>query len=459
MTQTASEKIASFVVNFDPSTIAPASRHIAARALYDTVVCTVAGVQEPASQLSMQYALGQTGPHMATVWATGQQLSLEMAALVNGTMGHALDFDDVSSPLRGHPSVAILPAVIALGESVGAQGRDIIDAYIVGFEVTLRLARAIVDEQYAKGWHSTASIATFGATVACAHLLKLNHAQIVNALGITVSQIAGSRQNFGTMSKPFQAGQANAVGLRAVMLARVGFDASAKALDGDQGYTTLYADKMDIHAELDQLGSVPLEIERSGIEVKKYPLCYATHRTIDGLLDMLKATPFKFDDLERVEIRTNYRATVPLIHNKPQTGLEGKFSMQYAVTAALHDGEVVLKTFEDAAVQRPSIQAFLPKVSVTEGPPPLYPRWAELTVHLRNGTVLTRRVEKLRGSKEYPLTDDELIAKGADCCSFGGLNISAQALAHTCFTLEQQPLSVLLAALARGLPQPAKVAA
>ena len=362
MAQTASEKIASFVLNFDPGTITAASRHVAARALYDTIVCALAGAQEPASQLSLQYAQGQTGPHMATVWATGQKVSLEMAALVNGTMGHALDFDDVSSPLRGHPTVAILPAVIALGESLQAQGRDIITAYIVGFEVSLRLARAIVDEQYAKGWHSTASIATFGTTVACAHLLKLNHAQIVNALGITVSQVAGTRQNFGTMSKPFQAGQANAVALRAVMLAKLGFDASAKALDGDLGYATLYADKMDLHGELDQLGRLPLEIERSGIEVKKYPLCYATHRTIDGLLDMLKDTPFKFEQLDHVDIQTNYRATVPLIHSRPQTGLEGKFSMQYAVAAALHDGEVVLKTFEDAAVQRAAIQAFLPKV-------------------------------------------------------------------------------------------------
>ena len=447
MAQTASEKIASFVLNFDPATITAASRHVAARALYDTIVCALAGVQEPASQLSLQYAQGQTGPHMATVWATGQKLSLEMAALVNGTMGHALDFDDVSSPLRGHPTVAILPAVIALGESLQAQGRDIITAYIVGFEVTLRLARAIVDEQYAKGWHSTASIATFGATVACAHLLKLNHAQIVNALGITVSQVAGTRQNFGTMSKPFQAGQANAVALRAVILAKLGFDASAKALDGDLGYTTLYADKMDLHGELDQLGRLPLEIERSGIEVKKYPLCYATHRTIDGLLDMLKDTPFKFEQLDHVDIQTNYRATVPLIHSRPQTGLEGKFSMQYAVAAALHDGEVVLKTFEDAAVQRSAIQAFLPKVSVTEGAPPLYPRWAELTVYLKDGTVLKRRVEKLRGSKEHPLTDAELIVKGADCCSFGHFNTSAAELAQTCFTLDQQPLTVLLKSL------------
>ena len=125
--------------------------------------------------------------------------------------------------------------------------------------------------------------------------------------------------------------------------------------------------------------------------------------------------------------------------------------MQYAVTAALHDGEVVLKTFEDAAVRREAIQSFLPKVSVTEGPPPLYPRLAELTVYLKDGAVLERRVEKLRGSKEHPLTDQELIVKGADCCSFGKLNISAAALAQTCFTLDQHPLSALLNAINAGV--------
>jgi hypothetical protein len=108
---------------------------------------------------------------------------------------------------------------------------------------------------------------------------------------------------------------------------------------------------------------------------------------------------------------------------------------------------VVLKTFEDAAVQRAAIQAFLPYVNVTEGAPPLYPRWAELTVHLKDGTVLKRRVEKLRGSKEHPLTDAELIVKGIDCCSFGGLSISAAELAQTCFTLDDQPLNVLLKTL------------
>jgi 2-methylcitrate dehydratase PrpD len=321
------------------------------------------------------------------------------------------------------------------------------DAYIVGFEVTLRLARAMVDDHYAKGWHSTASVASFGATAACAYLLKLTHIQTVHALGIAVSQIAGTRQNFGTMSKPLQAGQANAIALRAVSLAELGFDASVEAMDGKQGFTALYAEGIDLHAELDRLGCAPLELERSGIEIKKYPLCYATHRTIDGLLDILKEHPLTLAEIECVDIQTNYRATVPLIYSHPKTGLEGKFSMQYAVTAALLDGEILLSSFDDAAVQRPLVQSFLSKVRVTEGAPPLFPRWANIDIRLRNGRHIQKRVERLRGSTEYPLSDATLIEKGIDCCTYGGGHVSATDLANICFALDHLPVSALIAVL------------
>ncbi len=435
MTPSASEKIAAFVIKFDAAAVTDGARHIVARALYDTLAVAVAGVHEPASRVMLDYARGQSGPCMASVWATGDRLPVELAALVNGTMAHALDFDDVCSPLRGHPTAAILPALVALSERGDCSGCDLIDAYIVGFEVAVKIARAIVNDQYAKGWHATASIATLGTTAACARLLRLGAPEVVNALGIAVSQVAGTRENFGTMSKPFQAGQANAVALRSVLLARAGFDASRNALDGAQGYTVLYADGQDIHAELNQLGSSPLEIERSGIEVKKYPLCYATHRAIQGVLDLQKERPIPFAEVAGVDLLTNYRATVPLIHKRPQTGLEAKFSMQYAVAAALHDGKVTLGSFEDAAVRRPAIQAFFPRVTVREADPPLFPRWTELTVRLRSGEAISRRVELLRGSAKSPLSDGELIEKAADCCAYSGLPVSAEALAVTCFNL------------------------
>ncbi len=444
MSLSASEKIASFVVGFKPRDTTPSARHIAARALYDTIAVAVGGAHEPASKLALAYAQGHKAVRMATVWATGEKLPIELAALVNGVMGHVLDFDDVSSPLRGHPSVAIFPALVALGESLGSPGHAVIDAYIVGLEVTVRMARAIVDDQYAKGWHSTMSIAAFGATAACAYLQGLDRQRIVNALGITVSQIAGTRENFGTMSKSFQAGQANALALRAVQLAAIGFDASPAAMDGHQGYTVLYADGQDIHAQLDSLGHLPLEIDRSGLDIKKYPLCYATHRAIQGILDIKRDTKFAFEEVAQVRVKTNYRATVPLIHSQPQTGLEAKFSMQYAMAAAAHDGAVNLASFLDAAVQRPGIQAFFEKVRVSEGDPPTFPRWAEVVVQLRGGFEHSIRVDTLRGSAQSPLSDAELIEKGAGCFAYGGKRQSAESIAHACFELDTQPIAAML---------------
>ncbi|WP_020205204.1 MmgE/PrpD family protein [Cupriavidus sp. WS] len=446
----ASEKIAAFAVGFDASAISAEARAAAARALYDTIAVAVGGAHEPASARVLDYARGQgtNAARMATVWATGERLPVEMAALVNGTMGHVLDFDDVSSPLRGHPSVAMFPAVVALGEGLGSAGRAVLDACVVGLEVTVRIARAIVDDQYAKGWHSTVSIAAFGTTAACARLLGLDQQRTIHALGILVSQIAGTRENFGTMGKAFQAGQANAIALRSVLLADAGLDASPAALDGKQGYAVLYADGQDLHAELDRLGELPLEIERSGLDIKKYPLCYATHRAIQGMLDIRRETPFTLDDVERVDVKTNYRATVPLIHDRPRTGLEAKFSMQYAMAAAICDGAVNLASFRDEPVLRPEIQAFFDRVHLSQGEPPTFPRWAEVAVHLRDGRRLAIRVEALRGSAQLPLTDDELIEKATDCFVYGRKAPGdAGRLGQACFHLERLPLQAVLDSL------------
>lgn len=443
LSQSASEKIAAFVTTFDPALLSVPTRHVMARAFYDTIVSAVAGAHEPCTRTALAYAraqAGSAGSGGVAVWTGGERLGMEYAALVNGTMAHALDYDDVTSPLRGHPSVAMVPALMALGESLRSEGRALIDAFAVGFEVTLKIARAIVDDQYAKGWHSTASIATFGAVAACARLAGLDARSTSHALGIAVAQIAGTRQNFGTMAKPLQAGLANATALRSVLLAQAGMDASRVAMDGPFGYGTLYADGQDLHAQLDTLGSLPLEIDAAGIEVKKYPLCYATHRTVDGVLDARAAHGLSLADVDRVDVRTNYRATVPLIYPRPQTGLEAKFSMPYAVAASLLDGGLRLSSFVDPAVQRPEIQNFMAMVSVSEGQPPMFPRWAEVDIHLKDGRVLASRIERLRGSAQVPLTDAELIAKGEDCCAYGKAGFSAHDLAEACFGMEGCPV-------------------
>lgn len=449
--QTASEQIAEFVTGFDTDSLSDERIHTVARAFLDTYAVAIAGQREPASQHVLHYARqqGQPGEWAGSVWATGERLPIESAALVNGTMGHVLDYDDLTSPLRAHMSVALLPLLVALAEVTGATGHQLSAAYVVGFEVACKLALPMVSEHYAKGWHSTLSVGVLGATASGAHLLGLSAEQTVNALGLAVAQASGTRENFGTMTKSFQAGQCGSAAARALALARLGFTASPSAIDGPSGYLTLYAQDEDIRSSLDQLGTEPFELELCGSDVKKYPLCYATHRVIDGLLDLRAEHGFSLADVSGVEIKTNYHGLEPLLHHHPQTGLEAKFSIEYAVAAAIEDGQVVLSSFEDARVLRPHIQAFFPMVRSFEANGPAMPRWASIILTLIDGRVLTKRVDQLRGGVELPLTDVQLGDKVRDCFAFAGHPNTVKSIVDAVFGWANQPVSSILSTIQR----------
>jgi 2-methylcitrate dehydratase PrpD len=440
----ASIKLAEFASTFSADRLSAHQLHQTARALIDTYAVAVAGRKEEAAVIALDYARERSAKQMATAWGTDVRLPLEEAALYNGVAGHVLDFDDVTSPLRGHPSIALLPALAALAEANDKSGKQLAAAFVVGFEVICKLAKTVVNDHYAKGWHSTSSVGTIAATVACAHLLGLRRDQVCNALGIALSQTAGSRANFGTMAKSFQAGNCGASAIRAALLAQRGFTGSWNALDGAFGYMALYANGEDLHAQLDTLGAEPMEIDTSGFEIKKYPLCYATHRAIDGVLDLRAEHRLTLDQIARAEIVTNHRAMVPLIYPHPQTGLEGKFSMHYAVAAALLDAHVGLSSFEDAAVLRPQIQQFFSRVEAREEQGPVSPRWTRVRLETRDGRVVTKMVTQLRGAADLPLSDAELIEKAEDCFAFGGHESSARAFADAAFSIGQLQVSEII---------------
>lgn len=433
---TASEKIARFAVGFAPERLSAAQRKLVSRSFADTFAVALAGRHEPASRSTLQYLeraglatrdASRDGP-TATLWGTAYRASAEMAALYNGLAGHVLDYDDVTVPMRGHPSVVLWPALVALGETARRPGEALVAAWCVGFEVICKLSRAMATEQYREGWHCTASIGILGATIACCRLLALNEAQIVNAIGLAVAQCAGSRENVGTQAKSFQAAQTNASAVRAALLAQAGLQASPDALDGQHGYTALYGQRESLDAALDSLGEGALELDLSGLDVKQYPMCYATHRTLDGILALRHEHNLTLERVNSVHVHTSRGALLPLTRHRPQTGLEGKFSIEYAVAAALADGHVRLTAFTDEAVLRPALQQFFECVHTSESDGPMEPRGAQITLHLADGTTLERHVETLRGSTQHPLSDEALCEKLADCLAWAESTLRAQRL-------------------------------
>ncbi len=396
-------------------------QHLGKRAILDTVGVSLAAAKDEAVAILAETLAGREGSSTATVIGRSRRTDALSAALVNGVLAHALDFDDVNDSCMGHPSAPLVPAVLALGEELGASGAQVLESFLIGFELECKLGLAIGNAHYAKGWHATATTGTMAAAAACAKLLGLDRERIGMALGIAASSSAGMRINFGTMTKPFHVGQAARGGLMAALLASNGFTASADILDHPIDYTRVFADKGEADASriVGTLGN-PWDIASPGLVVKKYPCCNSTHRTIDATLSLVSEHSPSPSEIDSVVISMPPGEDIPLIYSRATTGLEGKFSMQYCIASAILDGRVDLNTFDQASVDRQEVQRLtaLVKLEQDDTQDPVVVNaggHVDVTINMSAGSSVTTRIEQARGTPEHPLTDQELNQKFTSC--------------------------------------------
>jgi 2-methylcitrate dehydratase PrpD len=453
------QAMAAWIADLRGGDIPEAALAVARRAFLDTVGVILAGVGEPVTRMVAELAAEAGAPGPAAQLGAGLRTAPAWAALVNATSGHALDYDDVSESVTGHPSVVIVPVVLAVGQAVHATGRQLLEAYAVGVEVMAKLGVALGPEHYRRGWHATATVGTLGAAAAAGRLLGLDERRLTHALAIAVSQASGSRQNFGTMTKPLHPGHAAFCGVVAAQLAAKGMTADVGALEAPLGFFALFGYGQGRPEEVAAALGRPFDLVRPGLSVKKYPCCFATHRAADAVL----ALGVPAAEVAAVEVTVPPGGLQPLIHDRPRTGLEGKFSMPYVVAAALLDGRLVLDSFTDAAVRRPAVAALLPAIHVREDPAVAVARNAmeegevAVAVTLRDGRRLERRVRWPRGSPADPLSEAELAAKFRDCAHralpAAGVEAALRALADLDGVADANDL------VARLVPAPAGAAA
>jgi 2-methylcitrate dehydratase PrpD len=438
------QRLAEFVIN-TPTSALPADVLDASRdALIDTVGCALAGSVDEVAEIALRYVRDLGSRKEATIWGSTVSTTMAEAAFVNGILSHALDFDDVQSNVHGHPSTTLIPAVISVGEAVGASGKDVLAAYAIGLEVAGKLGVALGTGHYQRGWHATATTGVFASAAAAARLLKLNVNQLQHALGLAASQASGLLANFGTMTKPFHAGHAARCAVQSALLARAGFTASTTIFDGKGSFLATYSEKDGEPLEplLAQLGN-PWEVIAPGISFKRWPCCYCNHRSIGAMLPFLKQHDIKAADVEKVEIGFPPGSDTALIHTNPQTGLEGKFSIEYVATAMLLDRKVNIDTFEDAMVQRPEVRKLMPNVKryrINDNK--MYTGAVGFNeIYIKTKTNEYRlREDRAPGSRQWPVLADERDEKFLDCSArvLGAagakraleLAVNAQALAN-----------------------------
>ncbi len=392
----------------------------AKKCILDEIGVTVAGSTYEGIQPLKDFALETGGnPQARTIGAGSIKTSTPNAALINGAAGHVLDFDDTQIILGGHPTAVILPVVLALGEHTGASGQEVLTSFILGIEISCKIARGVHPYHYQSGYHVTSTIGIFGAAAAAGKLLKVGHQELLYALGISGSMSSGLKENFGTMTKSLHVGLAASHGVMAALLAQKGYTATGKILEGDLGFGNVLSKNCQFDHTVKNLGD-PWEIENPGITRKKYPSCARTHAAIDALLNIVTRNPIGSEDLAEIECGTDASAFNVLIHPFPKTELEAKFSMPYCLAVAFLGKDVLLKDFQQSKIDSPPINRLMKKVRHVSDKEIMakgyeYRGTAKVRVKLNNGMEFFEMVETCKGDPRNPLSYDEIVRKFYQC--------------------------------------------
>lgn len=392
----------------------PTRDHVG-RLLQDTVGVAVAGVASDVGLRLLDWVAAESAPGEAAVWGTPLTLAPSQAALVNGTTGHALDWDDAAPSMQMHPATVLLPALLAQSVVDDADGARLTAAYDVGSSVFRAVSEALpLGYHYGRGWHNTSSTGRLAATAAVAHLAGLGVDETRHALGIAASSVAGSLANFGTMTKPLHAGLAARDAVMAVGLARRGFTANPDQLEAPRGFFAAYGDSTP-----DLLATLPDRLAHwetawvTDYAIKRHPSCFATHLPIDAAIELHEGGGGP--SIERVDLHVPAASLAPLLDHLPRTGLEGKFSLPYTVARALTDGRVRLDDFTDERVA--SLRGLTERVAVhtSDGRPP-----SRVELTLADGTRRAAEAEVSYGDARRPLSEEDLDAKFADAVAAAG---------------------------------------
>ena len=408
--------LAEFVVGAAPLAV---TRQRAAAAFADTAGVILAGVNEPAARMAQQLVAEESRGD-CRILGTRSTAGADGAAFANGVAAHALDYDDMCFVSLAHPSCALVPAILAAADINGAPGNTVLDAYVIGFELECRLGAVMNPRHYhERGWHCTSTIGTLGAAAAAARVLGLTRDQAGHALGIAASAASGFKQNMGSMVKPLHAGMAARNGLMAARLAARGFAASADALDGPQGFlAAMDSEHRSLEPAAADLG-IRWEILESGITVKLYPSCAATHPPLDALLDLKREAGFTHEQIDSIAIEVDSMTPRLLLYDRPTTALEAKFSMPFCAAAAVAIGHPRVETFDVNVIADRTVQELMRRVHMVVNPSfdavtPL--SRALVTVTLNDGRRLTRSADGARG---YPgrLSIEDLHEKFVSCAT------------------------------------------
>jgi 2-methylcitrate dehydratase PrpD len=374
-----------------------------------------------------------SGPAQASLLGRRERFDIMNAAFVNGVSSHIFDFDDTHLKTIIHPAGPVASSILALCEYRPVSGKDFLNALVLGIETECRIGNAVYPNHYDVGWHITGTAGVFGAAAAAGKLLGLSEQQMVWALGLAASQPVGLRESFGSMNKSFNPGRAASNGLFAALLASKDYTSSEGMIEAKRGWANTISTKQDYREITEGLGQ---RYEAALNTYKPFACGIVIHPAIDAAIQLRNENKLTADQITRVDLKVHPLVLELTGKKTPQIGLEGKFSVYHSVAVAIIEGAAGEKQYSDRAVRDPQVIALRDRVSAAVDPS-VKPEQVDMTITLRDGRTLHKRIEHAIGSVEVPMTDQQLEAKFTDLASAVLPAAQVRKLIETCWQVER----------------------
>lgn len=344
-----------------------AALDIARLSVYDCLAAAIAGAREPVSRTVREMVRREAGAPQASAFGLAHRIPARAAALLNGAAAHALDYDDTHFDFVGHPSVAVLPAALAVAEQQQASGRALLEAFLTGVEVTCRVSSWLGRAHYNAGFHQTATSGAFGAAAAAARLLGLDAERATHALGLAATRASGLECQFGTMAKPFHAGMAASTGVEAATLASLGFVARPDAIECAAGFAATHGAGQGCMD--DPFAGLPETFRFVDVQHKFHACCHGTHPALEALKTLRARHGLQAQDIGAISLAITPQWLPVCCIAEPATGLEAKFSLSLTAAMVLAGVDTAaLASFSDANCRVPALTELARRVQICPDP-------------------------------------------------------------------------------------------
>lgn len=370
------------------SSISETEYHIALEGLIDYLFVAMAGTKDKSAEKVLDVFVKPTKDSGTVLLGHSRRADPATAALWNGFVGHVLDFDDVHKTIRGHPSTVLFPTLLALAESENKHTIELLNAYVIGVEVMARLAKALGQNHYERGFHNTSTLGPIAAAISGAYLLGLNSQQIQKAAGIAATRASGLRAHFGSDVKPLHAGFAAQAAVQSVQLAQLNYSASLTVFEEHNSFFSAFGDEGTCFAELYEGWGETWQIVNPGLRFKRYPCCGGLMQAIDLFEDVHQTRPLT-KGVKRISVHFPKGADAALIHSQPRTRIEGRFSVEYVAALFISNGTLTIADFMPGPIH-PQILDILKKVR-RHYSPATNNRFTEVTIEWEDGQKISKK--------------------------------------------------------------------